>query len=149
MLGKALGINSGRRNDHLEVLAFGKNPLEVAQQKVNIDRALMGLVNDDGVIVPQKRIGLRFRKQNAVGHQLDGGSRHGLVGKAHLVAHHLAHLGVQLLRNALGDGTGGNASGLRVSDHALDAAPGKQTKLRKLRCFAGTRLAADDDHLMA
>ena len=50
----------------------------------------MGLVNDDGVVGAQQRVGLRLGQQNAVGHQLDRGIAAQPVLKAHLVADHIA-----------------------------------------------------------
>ena len=76
----------------------------------------MCLVDDERVIRLQERVALRFGQQNAIGHQLDRGAFLQPVGKAHLVAHHLAQWRVQFLRDALGDAAGGNAPGLGVPD---------------------------------
>jgi hypothetical protein len=43
-----LGINRGRGDDELEIAALGEQALEVAEQKINVQAALVRLVNDDG-----------------------------------------------------------------------------------------------------
>ena len=72
MLGETVGIDGGRGDDDLQVGAARQDLLEVAQQKVDVQTALVGLVDDQGVVGLQKRIGLLLGQQNAVGHQLDG-----------------------------------------------------------------------------
>ena len=115
----------------------------------------MGLIDDQRVIGFEQRIGLRFRQQNAVGHQLDGTVAAQPVLKAHLEAHHVAQRGLQLLGNALGHAAGGNAARLRVTNQtALTcwvielAAPHGQCNLGQLRGLAGAGFAADDDDLV-
>ena len=77
----------------------------------------MRLVDDDGVVGAQERVGLRLGQQNAVGHQLDGSVLGEPVLEAHLEAHHITQRGFELFGNALGHRTGGNATRLRVADH--------------------------------
>ncbi len=72
---KALRIDGGRGDDHLQIGPTRQQLAQVAQQKVNVQAALVGLVNDDGVVGPQQRVGLGFGQQNAVGHELDRGAR--------------------------------------------------------------------------
>ena len=50
MTGKALYIDSSRGNDQLEVGPSRQNPLQITQQKVNIEAALVRLVNDDRIV---------------------------------------------------------------------------------------------------
>ena len=50
VLGKALGVDRGRGDDHLEVLALLQHALEVPEQKVDVDRALVRFVDDDRVV---------------------------------------------------------------------------------------------------
>ena len=108
----------------------------------------MRFVDNDRVVFFEQRIGLGFRKENAVGHQLDGSAERSDVGEAHLVAHHLTGLGVQFLSNAFSDGTCGNTPRLSVTDKPLFAAPRHQTDFRKLRGLPRPRFTADDDHLV-
>ena len=53
----------------------------------------MSLVDDDGVVSLEQRVGLGLGQQNAVGHELDRSIPAEPVLKPHLVAHHLAQRG--------------------------------------------------------
>ena len=93
-----------------------QNLAQVTEQKVNVQTALMRLVNDDGVIGVEQRVCLRFGQQNAVGHQLDGSITPKAILKTHLVPDHLTGCGVEFFGNALGHAAGGNTSRLGVAD---------------------------------
>ena len=53
--------------------AARQQPLQVAEQEIDVEAALVRLVDDDRVVRAQKRIALRLGQQDAVGHQLDVG----------------------------------------------------------------------------
>ena len=91
MAGKPLGVDRGRGNDDLQIRPLRQQLLEIAEQKIDIEAALMRLVDDDCVVCPQQRIALRFRQQNAVGHQLDRGAGRQCIVETDLVAHMLAY----------------------------------------------------------
>ena len=76
----------------------------------------MGLVDDDRVVLAQHPVAVDLVEQDAVGHQLDLRARADVVGEAHLVADQAADLLAQLLRDAFGDGAGGEAARLGVAD---------------------------------
>ncbi|MPM26547.1 hypothetical protein SDC9_73051 [bioreactor metagenome] len=116
VLGKAVRIDGGRGDHHLQIGPLGQNLLDVAQQKVDVQAALVRLVDDQRVVGLEQRIGLRLGQQNAVGHQLDGRALLQRVLKPHLVAHHLAQRRLELLGNPLGDRRGRNPARLRVAD---------------------------------
>ena len=71
MLGKLRGVDRGRGDDELQVGPLRQQATDVADQKVDVQRPLVGLVDDDRVVLFQKPIALRFGQQDAVGHQLD------------------------------------------------------------------------------
>ena len=154
--GKALGINRGRGHHHLQIGPLGQDLLQIPKQKVDVQAALVRLVNDQGVVGLQKRIGLRLGQQNAVRHQLDRRAFLQRVLKTHLKAHHLAQRRVQLLRNALGHAAGGNAPGLGVANQPpalplrrIAHAPAqRQGDFGQLRGFARAGFATDDDDLV-
>ena len=149
---KALGVDGGRGDHHLQVRPTRQQLPQVAQQEVDVQAALMGLVDDERVIGAQQRVGLRLGQQDAVGHQLDRRARLQPVLKAHLVADHIAQGGVQLLGDALGHAGGRDPTGLGVTDQPCaaraQAAPEFQRDLGQLGGLARPRFAADDDHLM-
>ena len=114
--GKALHVDGGGGNDDFQVGPPGQQALQVTQQEIDIQAALVGLVYDQGVVLAQQPVVLDFRQQDAVGHQLESGAVGDLVGKSHLVAHQLAQAGTQLLGDALGHGARRQAPGLGVTD---------------------------------
>ena len=116
----------------------------------------MRLVNDDGVVRIQQRVGLRFSQQNTIGHQLDGRIPAQAVLKAHFEANHVTEWCFQLFSNALGYAGRSNAARLGVANQfgALAcrvielAAPHGQQNFRQLGRFAGAGFAANNHHLM-
>src|SRR3546814_19734881 len=48
--GEALGVDGGRGDDHLQVAAPLQQLLQVAEQEIDVEAALVGLVDDDGVV---------------------------------------------------------------------------------------------------
>ena len=152
---KALCIDGGRCHHHFQVGSARQDLAQVAQQKIDVEAALVSLVDDDGVVSFEQRVGLCLGQQYAVGHEFDRGVAAEPVLKPHLVAHDLAQWRGQFLGNALGHTAGGNAPRLRVADQltlpgrviAL-AAPHGQGNFGQLSGLAGTGFPANDDHLV-
>ncbi len=117
--GEALGVDGGRGDDQLEVGPPGEEAGEVAEEEVDVQAALVGLVDDDRVVAAQHPVALQLGEQDAVGHELHLGVLADLVGEAHGVADPVAQLGAQLLGDAGRHGAGGQAPGLRVPDERL------------------------------
>ena len=69
--GKAVRVERGRRNDHLEFASAREYALEDAQKEIHVQRTLVGFIDDDGVVGAQKRIVARLGEQDAVGHERD------------------------------------------------------------------------------
>ena len=148
VLGEALHVDR-RRGDHdLEVGAAGEQLGQVAEDEVDVEAALVGLVDDQRVVLQQRAITRQLGEQDAIGHQLDQRVLADLVGEPDLPADGVAQLGGQLLGDAGGDGAGGQAAGLGVPDHAAHAAAQLQADLRDLRGLARARLAGDDHDLV-
>ena len=119
--------------------------LEVAEQEVDGEAALVRLVDDDRVVLAEHPVAVDLVQQDAVGHQLDAGVLADPVGEAHLVADQPADLFAQLFGDALGDGAGRDASRLGVADAR---AAELQQDLRQLRGLARPGLAGHDDDLV-
>ena len=62
MPSELLCIKGGGGNDHLEIGARIEQLLEVAQEEVYVETSLMRLINDDGVVASQLRVGLGLRE---------------------------------------------------------------------------------------
>ena len=86
MLRETRGVDRRAGDDELEFGATGEELLEVPEQKVDGEAALVGLVDDDGVVVLQFAIAAEGGEQDAVGHERDARVLAHLVGEAHFVA---------------------------------------------------------------
>lgn len=142
---EALRVDGRRGDDDLQVRASGQQLGEIAEQEVDVETALVRLVDDDRVVGEQLAVGLDLGEQDAVRHELDEGRlRVHLVREADLPADGLTQRGVQLVGDALGDRTGRDPARLGVPDHAAHAAAQLQTDLGDLRRLAGPGLTGDD-----
>ena len=150
VVGEARRVDGGGGDDDLQVRAGGEEPGQVAQDEVDVEAPLVGLVDDDRVVAREHRVGLDLRQQDAVGHELDQRGGAGLLREAHLVADHAvpADGGAQLVGDALGDRARGDATRLGVTDHAGDAPAQRQADLGDLRGLSAARLPGDDDDLV-
>ncbi len=141
-------VDRGRGDDELEVGPFGQQRGEVAEQEVDVERALVRLVDHDRVIAAQVRVTLDLREEDAVGHHAQPCLRRAFVGEAHLIAHFVAQMHAELTRDAFCHSARGEPARLRVHDLvAMRAAAEFEQDLRQLRRLAGTGLAGDDDDL--
>ena len=146
--GEALRLDGGRGDDHLQVGPARQQLAQVAEQEVDVEAALVRLVEDQRVVAQQPAVALDLGQQDAVGHQLHQRAVAGLVGEADGVADRVAERRVQLVGDALRDGARGQAARLGVPDRAADAAAELEADLGQLRGLARAGLAGDDDHLV-
>ncbi len=148
MFCEARGLESRGRNNDAQVWTPGKNPTQITQQEIHVQAALMGLIDNQGVVGSQQRVAGDLRQQDAVGHQLDASARRGSVGKTDLVA----DLGTQPCSKFRCDTPGHRSrcqtARLGMADHGALTAAGFQTELGQLSGFAAARRATDDQHLM-
>jgi hypothetical protein len=72
-----MSLRSGRR---------GQDLVEVAQQEIDVEAALVRLVDDQRVVLAEEAVGLGLREQDPVGHQLDHGAVGGLVAEPDLAS---------------------------------------------------------------
>ena len=155
MLGKALGVDGCRRDDHLQIRPLRQDLAQVADQEVDVEAALVRLVDDDRVVGAQQRIILRLGQQDAVGHQLDRRPGRHRVVEPDLIPDRLAQRRAQLLCDPLGRGGGRNPAGLGVADQpaaglalACRAPPDRQGDLWQLGGLARAGFAGNDDDLV-
>ena len=148
VLGEPLGVDGGGGDDHLEVGPAGQQLPEVAEDEVDVQRPLVGLVDDQRVVAAQVPVGADLGQQDAVGHQLDGGVVAGSVGEPDLVPDDVAEVGLELLGDPLGDRAGGDPARLGVADLPGDAAAELEADLGQLGGFPRAGFACDDDHLV-
>src|SRR3954468_3860453 len=146
---EAFGVDRGRGDHELEIAPLRHESLQVPQQEIDVEAALMRLVQDDRVVLLQARVGLRLGEQDAVGHQLDGRAFPQRFMEAHLVTYDGAEFAAEFLGDARGGSAGSDAPWLRVADTPLASAPHLEQDLRELRGLSRAGLAADDDDRVA
>ena len=147
-LAEALHLDRGRGDDDFQIRALRQQLLEIAEQKINIQAALVGLIDNQRVIAIQKTVMLHFCQQDAVGHYLDPGRFRGVVGKPHLVPDLLPYRLTQFFGNPAGNTARGDTPGLGMANKPADAPPQVQANLRNLSGFTGPGLTSNDHHLM-
>ena len=142
--GEALGVERGRRDHDLEVVAAREELPEIPEQEVDVEAALVRLVDDDRVVGEERAVAARLGEQDAVGHELHPRARRGAVGEADLVADGAAERHRHFLGDPRRHRARGEAPRLRVPDQPALAAAGGDADLRELRRLARAGLAAHD-----
>jgi hypothetical protein len=122
--------------------------LEVPEQEIDVEAALVRLVQNDRVVAREPAIALRLRQQDPVRHELHQRLLADLLGEAHLEPDALADLGAEFLRHAPRHGARRDAARLGAADHAGRTAPGHEAQLRQLGGLARAGLARDHQHLV-
>ena len=148
VLGEALGVDRGRRDDDLEVRPLGQQLFEVAEDEIDVQAALVGLVDDQRVVAAQQPVALDLCEQDAVGHHADQRRVRHVVGEAHRVPDRRTHRAVEFVGDALGNGACCDAARLGVADHTVHATASFEAQLRQLGALARPGLAGDDHHLV-
>ena len=146
--GEPVGVDRRRGDEDLEVGAAGQELLEVAEDEVDVERPLVGLVDDDRVVAAQVAVALHLVEQDAVGHHLDARRVAAAVGEPHLVADEVPELDLHLLGDPLGHRARGDPAGLRVADLSARAEAQLEAHLRQLGRLARPRLTGEDDDLV-
>ena len=93
-----LRLDGRRGDDHLQVRPARQQLAQVAEQEVDVEAALVRLVEDQRVVAQQPAVALDLGEQDAVGHQLDQGAVADLVGEPDRVADRLAERGCPVRR---------------------------------------------------
>ena len=117
VLREPVEVDGRGRDDQLQVRAPRQQPLEIAEQEVDVEAALVRLVDDDRVVAAQLPVALELGEQDAVGHHLDPAGPGGAVGEPHLVADQVAQLGAELFGDPLGHRPRRDPPRLGVPDH--------------------------------
>ena len=146
--GEASRVDRRRRDDHLEVGPLRQELAEVTEQEVDVEAALVRLVDDQHLVGAQHPVPLDLRQQDAVGHDLDERVGADPVVEAHRVPDGAPDLDAELLGDALRDRSRGQPARLGVADEASGTEAELQADLRQLRALARSGLTCDDHHLV-
>jgi len=142
VLREALRIDRCARDDHAQIRALRQHLREVADQEVDVERALVRFVDDDRVVLLQQTIAVDLVEQDAVGHEGDARVLLHLVGEADLVPDRRAQRHFELLGDALRDRPRRDAPRLGVRDAGASELEADLRELRRLARPGGAR----DDH---
>ena len=148
VLTEPLRVDRGRGDDDLEIRAAGQQLLEVAEDEVDIQAALVCFVDDERVVAEQLPVAGHLGKQDAVGHHLDQRAVARGVGETDLVADRGAQLGAELAGDPLRDGAGRDPARLGVPDLPGHPAAELEADLRQLGRLPRAGLPGHDHDLM-
>lgn len=70
MRGEDHRVDGRRGDEQLQIRALRQQRAQVAQEEVDVQRALVRFIQDDHRIRAQQRIALNLREQDAIGHEL-------------------------------------------------------------------------------
>ena len=148
-LGKHLGIDGRRRYYNAQLRPLETQVAQMPKQEIDIERALMRLVQNDGIVSAQQRIGLDLGEQHAVGHKFDHRIASGAIVEADLATHLPPPGHVEFFRHPPRNRQRRHPSGLRARDLPASASPGGQTHLWNLGGLTRTRLTSQNQNLMS
>jgi hypothetical protein len=145
VLAESLRVDRRRRDDQLQLRPPREDPVDGAEQEVDVEAALVRFVDDDRVIAAQQPVAAHLGQQQPVGHQPDARVRAGAVVEADGVSDRVAERHVQFLGDPRRDRARRQAPRLRVRDPlALQL----EAQLGQLRRLARAGFAGHDDHLV-
>ena len=145
---EGLGVDRGRGDEQLEIRPAAQQALQVAEQEVDVERALMRLVEDQHRVVAEQGIALDLGQQDAVGHELDARLPAGVVVEAHLAADLAPPVDAEFLGHAAGHAHRRHAPRLGAADAPGAVAEHLQAHLRQLGGLARAGLTRQHDHLV-
>ena len=108
----------------------------------------MRFVDDQRVVLRQPTVGLDFRQQDTVGHELDRGLLAHRIVEAHLKPHRTADGHLQFFSHPPRHRTRRNPARLGATNHPGRAAPGQQAQLGQLRGLAAAGFTGNHHHLV-
>ncbi len=130
MLAKTLQVDGRRGDDDLQIRPPRQQGLEKAEQEIDVQRTLVGLVDDDGVVTLEEAVVLRLGQQDAVGHQLDQRAVLALILEAHLITHQFTQWRADFLGHASGDAACRKPARLGMADQPVHATADLQADFR-------------------
>ena len=148
VLAEALGVDRRARDDQLEVGPPRQDAVQAAEQEVDVERALVRLVDDHRVVATQQRIAADLGEQQTVRDQADQRVLGTAVIEADRVADGAAERHVELVRDPLRHGARRDPSRLGVGDGPAHTAPELEAQLGQLGRLARAGLPGHDDDLV-
>ena len=144
----ALRFEGRGAHDHPEVGAPREHPLHVPEQEVDVERALVRFVDDEGVVGLEEGIARDLGHEDPVRHQLEVRIRADLVVEADLGPDPLPDPCPELARDAGRDAPRRDSARLGMADPAGRPPSRGEADLGELGRLPGAGLAANHHHRM-
>ena len=122
--------------------------LEISQQEVDVQRSLMGFVDDNRIVLVEKTVGLSFRQQDPVRHQTNSRIRTAAVGKANSKTDFVTKSAIHLLSQSRGDGASGDSTRLGMPDDSAESSSHFNQDFGQLSRLAGSCFTAQHHDLI-
>ncbi len=132
MAGESIGVDRGRGDHEVQVVAAIEEPPEISEEEVDVQAPLVRLIDDDRVVATQFGVALELGQQDAVGHEADAGCVGYAIVETDAEPDLSAEFHTELGRHPRGDGAGRHPTWLGVADHSVRATTRRQTELRQL-----------------
>lgn len=110
-------IEGGRHDHNLQVLALAADLLEQTHQNIGVERTFVSLIEHDGRVAVQERVGHGLTQKHTVGHVLEERFVACVVLETDAVTDLFAELNVHLIRHTLGHGHGSHTTRLSTGNH--------------------------------
>ena len=146
VFGEACRVDRRGGHDHPQLGPLRDQLIEVAQQKIDVERTFVRFIDNDRVVSLELPIRLRLGHQDAVGHHFDVRLGPRAVMKPNFVADRFAQWPAQLFGQPGRNTPGRNPPRLRVPDPSPQPPPGREADLGQLGRLARTGFAAHHDH---
>src|SRR5690606_18279639 len=114
--GKTLRIYGRRSDNQLQIGTPRQQTMQVSQQEIDVQAALVRLIDDQRIVLAQFRIGLNLGQQHTVGHDFYIAAVLYMVLEANLVTDRGARRTAQLFGNTRGQAAGRDSPRLSVPD---------------------------------
>ena len=147
MVGETLRVDGGRGDDDLQVGTSAAKLMQVPKEEINVEAALVSLVDDDRVVCAQVTIVIELRQKDSIGHDLDQCVLGHPVVEAHSETDCLADTAAELFGYSLGNSPGSEPARLSMADQPADAPACLEQQLRQLRALARSSVTCEHHDL--
>ena len=124
MVGETLRVDGGRGDDDLQVGTSAAKLMQVPKEEINVEAALVSLVDDDRVVCAQVTIAIELSEKNAICHDLDQCVLGHPVVETDSETDCLADTAAELFGDSLGNGSGSEPARLSMADQPAYAPAG-------------------------
>ena len=130
VFGESLRVDGGRGDDHFEIGPPRQQLLDVAEQEIDVETALVSLVDNQRVVTRQGAVVLNLGKQDSVGHHLDQRGVADPIGETNRVPNEATEFGAEFVGHAFGNRSCRDPTRLGMANESRHAATKFETQFR-------------------